>query len=120
MFKILGAILLVLLFFVLLGVMLFTSAVLSFIRRFRSMGDKYDPSDNRSDRDYTGRRQQQYSYRGGRSAATGDTRGTRRDSQETSYSSGQDEVIVDTRSSHRANKRIFDDDEGEYVDFVEE
>ena len=32
----------------------------------------------------------------------------------------QQEIIVDTRDAYVANRQIIADDEGEYVDFVEE
>lgn len=73
----------------------------------------------RSDR--TGRRAQQYHY--------ADKRNQHR-SSETMNDAAQDdqprrtqtesgEVIIDHRSQSRENKKIFSDDDGEYVDFSE-
>jgi len=115
MFKILGIIFLVFLFFLLLIVMMCASAILSFIRKFREMSNRQNHDTDRDDRDYTGRRQQQYSYRYSSDVGSHDTgQGSARSS------AMQDETVVDTRSPQRYGKKIFGDDEGEYVDFVEE
>ena len=71
--------------------------------------------------DHTGRRAQQYHY--------ADNRNQHR-SSETMNDAAQDdqprrtqtesgEVIIDHRSQSRENKKIFSDDDGEYVDFSE-
>jgi len=39
---------------------------------------------------------------------------------ETRSSTSDEEVIIDSRTSDKANRKIFSDDEGEYVDFEEE
>ena len=114
MLNILGIIFLVLIFFVLLGVMLFASAILSFIRKIKDMIG-YDSANDHNSRDYTGRRRQQYAYRDN----TTNTTNSQQQWQQSS-SSVQDETIIDTRSQKKSNKKIFDDNEGEYVDFVEE
>lgn len=116
MFKILGIILLVLLFFALLALMVFASTILSIIRKLRKT--IYGDMDRKDD--YTGRRQQQYSYRGGTSGQQ--SANTRRagHSQQSASSYTDNETIIDTRSPHQTGNRIFDDSEGEYVDFVEE
>lgn len=119
MFKILGIILLLLLFFIFLVVMLFTSVILSFIRRFREMAGNKPHESDRHGRDYTGRRQQQYSYREHYSG-TDRSYGGQRDESSRASAKQQNETVVDTRSSRHFDKKIFDDDEGEYVDFVEE
>ena len=114
MLNILGFIFLALIFFVLLGVMIFASAILSFIRKIKDMIG-YDSASDHSSRDYTGRRRQQYAYRDN-TANTANSQQQRQ--QSSSYT--QDETIVDTRLQNRSSKKIFDDNEGEYVDFVEE
>lgn len=116
MFKLLGILFLVLVFFALLALILFASAIFSVIRKIRNMlhGDE-----NRQD-DYTGRRQQQYTYRGG---TTGQHTRNNQRTQHTWQSGNRNtnnETIFDTRAQDRTDKRIFDDNEGEYVDFVEE
>lgn len=83
---------------------------------------------NRHDRDFTGRRQRQYGYSAKR-GTTGDTRSSSYDTRSSSSASGssgssrrsgQDVVIIDTRSPEKANRRIFSESEGEYVDYTEE
>lgn len=112
MFKIVGILVLVFIFIALMAVTLFASVIFSVIRKLRKM--IYGDAANR-DSDYTGRRQQQYSYRGGNTGqqSAGNTR------QQTGTSTDS-ETIIDTRSPRQTNSRIFDDNEGEYVDFIEE
>ena len=113
MLKFLGIILLVFIFFALLGVMLFTSAIMSFIAKIKEMMRQ----NNEKDRDYTGRQRQQYAYRN--RANTANSRNQQQQWRQSS-SSAEDETVIDTRSRSHSNKKIFDDNEGEYVDFVEE
>lgn len=116
MFKLLGILFLVLVFFALLAFMLFASAILSVIHRILKM---LNGDGSRQD-DYTGRRQQQYTYRGrkpGQQTSNGQrTQHTRQSGNKNT----NNETIFDTRSQDRTDKRIFDDNEGEYVDFIEE
>lgn len=51
---------------------------------------------------------------GGRHANGGSQR------RETRSRASDEEVIIDSRTSDKANRKIFSDDEGEYVDFEEE
>lgn len=78
-----------------------------------------DTINNRFGQNDTGRRSQQYQYnqngrqqRSGNGAAQGDAQPRR-----TQTESG--EVIIDSRHQERENKKIFADDDGEYVDYVE-
>lgn len=113
MLKLLGIIVLFIIFIVLLGVMMFASVILSFLRRFRKFTNNQQ---HEADSDYTGRRQQQYSYR--RQGTAGQqSYGSR---QHNDNSRTTDETVYNTRSQQQAGKKIFADDEGEYVDFVEE
>ncbi|MGM9727412.1 MAG: DUF4834 family protein, partial [Prevotella sp.] len=41
-------------------------------------------------------------------------------SSQHSYSSQEPEIILDTRDPNTVNRQIISDDEGEYVDFIEE
>lgn len=102
MFKIFGILFLVLVFVALFALMLFASAIFSIIRKLRKMLHGDDDQQN----NYTGRQRQQYSY----------TQNTRQSN--TDYTDS--ETIIDTRSPHITSKRIFEDNEGEYVDFIEE
>lgn len=75
--------------------------------------------DDRS-RDNTGRRSRQYAYNGrtaGRHTSSGRT-GNARSDRRTQTASGI--TIIDNRDPERARRKIFADDEGEYVDFKEE
>lgn len=102
MFKIFGILFLVLVFVALFALMLFASAIFSIIRKLRKMLHGDDDQQN----NYTGRQRQQYSY----------TQNTRQSN--TDYTDS--ETIIDTRSPNITGKRIFEDNEGEYVDFIEE
>lgn len=116
MFKIFGIAVLVLAFFVILALMLFASAILSIIRKLR----KFIYGDVEPKGDYTGRRQQQYSYRGGTSGQQSSNTQKTHYNQQSANNYTDSETIIDTRSPRQTYNRIFDDNEGEYVDFVEE
>ena len=60
----------------------------------------------------TGRKRQQYSTR-----QSANTTQSEQYSQTTQTSTG--ETIIDNRHQERENKKIFDDSDGEYVDFEE-
>ena len=81
--------------------------VMSIFRRFRQ-GNNGEESFRRHS--------SQYSFRG--TSYSPNTGGQRR-AQRTS-SSTQPEIIVDTRDPSKVNRQIISDDEGEYVDFIEE
>ena len=87
------------------------------IRRFRrAVGGAGTGRSDRRSRDYTGRRQQQYAYR---EAAGQQRAGTGRRRQCRPSQTDEKIVIFDARSEYVANRRIFADDEGEYVEFTE-
>lgn len=109
MLKVIGIILLLLIFIFFMVVTMFASAILSFIHKFRKMSKGGYTRDE--DSDYMGRRQQQYAYRNSSS--------NQQTNRQQAYTQ-QDETIIDTRSMQQSNKKIFDDSEGEYVDYVEE
>lgn len=85
--------------------------VLSIVRRIRKGG--YDYDDNFDEADNVRRRSNQYSFRG---TTTSFSHSRTANNQR----ANQQEIIVDTRDAHVANRQIIADDEGEYVDFVEE
>lgn len=105
--------------FMAIGVMLIYRAVSHGIRHFKQMMGMDDTEDtsNRHNRNYTGKRQQQYQFHHG---------GTQKGASQDSYSSQQQpnqnsgETIIDQRDNSQTQKKIFSDDEGEYVDYVEE
>ena len=102
--------------------------VLSIFRRIRRGGYDDDYDDNN---DYVRRHSNQYNFRGtttsySRNTSAGQQSQTKENVNNTSnansYSSktsGQ-EIIFDTRDANVAKRQIIADDEGEYVDFVEE
>ena len=89
-------------------------------RRIKSAKDMME--DNLKCRNYTGRRAQQYHY-----ADNGKQQHSSRPMSEAAQDDEQPrrtqtqsgEVIIDNRSAKRENKKIFSDDDGEYVDFSE-
>ena len=91
--------------------------VLSIFRRIRRGG--YDDYDNN---DYVRRHSNQYHFRGSTTSYSrnyNDERPNSNDERRNPNSNGQ-EIIFDTRDANIANRKIIADDEGEYVDFVEE
>ena len=85
--------------------------VLSIVRRIRKGG--YDYDDNFDEADNVRRRSNQYSF-------LGTTTSFSHSRTANNQRANQQEIIVDTRDAHVANRQIIADDEGEYVDFVEE
>lgn len=112
MFKIIGLLFLILAFLAIMALMFFASVIFSVVRKLRKM--IYGDEANR-EHEYTRRRQQQYSYRGGN---TGQQSAS--NTRQQAGSVADNETIIDTRSPHQTSSRIFDDNEGEYVDFIEE
>ena len=107
--------------------MIAVNFVISIFRRIRRGG--YD--DDYDNNDYVRRHSNQYNFRGtttsySRNTSAGQQSQTEENVNNTSntnsYSSktsGQ-EIIFDTRDANVAKRQIIADDEGEYVDFVEE
>lgn len=92
--------------------------VLSIFRRIRRGG--YD--DDYDNNDYVRRHSNQYHFRGSTTSYSRNSNDERRNSNDerrNPNSNGQ-EIIFDTRDANVANRQIIADDEGEYVDFVEE
>ena len=67
-------------------------------------------------REETGRQRQQYSQR----QQTNNNRNTDYAEQPRQTTTATGETIIDNRHQEREGKKIFDDSDGEYVDFVEE
>lgn len=99
--------------------------VVSVIRRIRRGYFGADDDEVYSATDDTRRRSSQYNFRR-TTYSTGSADPRARQSRQQPYRKeqgsgyGRKEVIVDTRDPHTANRQIIPDDEGEYVDFVEE
>ena len=141
MFKgILGALLFVFTLIVFL-VFLAWGYIIRFIRNYRrSMKVKADRKEIHY-RNETGRQRRQYSQRqqqasnGGQQASNGqqqagnDEKYAGNNGQQTDHDNQQDqarrtqtttgETIIDHRHQERENKKIFDDNDGEYVEFTE-
>ncbi|MBQ7513978.1 MAG: DUF4834 family protein [Prevotella sp.] len=127
MFKgILGALLFVFTLIVFL-VFLAWGYIIRFIRNYRrSMKVKADREEIHY-RNETGRQRRQYSQRqqqasnGGQQASNGQQQAGNDNQQDqarrTQTTTG--ETIIDHRHQERENKKIFDDNDGEYVEFTE-
>lgn len=93
--------------------------VAGFFSKVKKVKEDLEENMGQKSRDYTGRRQHQYQYAGrsnneqaqGHAAAEEAPRRTQTDSGE---------VIIDHRTSDKSSRKIFADDDGEYVDFKEE
>lgn len=97
--------------------------VLRFLYRgakfFKNLSSEDDARTNRHNRDYTGRRQQQYGFNG----KTGDRtsqRGERQSNENRHVHTDEGNTITDLRNPQQTGARIISDDEGEYVEFTEE
>lgn len=73
-------------------------------------------------REETGRQRQQYSQRQqyGSTSQASDTDNASSYEQPRTTQTATGETIIDHRHQERESKKIFDDSDGEYVDFVEE
>lgn len=104
--------------FLLIVVLIVLVAIYSFIRRTVKKFKKTVFGDKGADEDYTRRRQQQYHYEERQSS-----QGARRQSDGTSQArrtrTSSGEVIIDNRQPEKSGRKIFTEDDGEYVDFVE-
>jgi hypothetical protein len=90
-------------------IMLLTgSYILKKIREFRKAAEQAADQQAFNYRTETGRQRQQYSNRQRTQSAS---------SQTTQTATG--ETIIDNRQQKRENKKIFDDSDGEYVEFEE-
>ena len=98
-------------FLIVLIVMLTGGLILRAIRRMRQAAERAVEEQERLHREETGWRRQQYSQRQ-------QTNWSRQSAQATETATG--ETIIDNRHQHRSDRKIFDDTDGEYVDFVEE
>ena len=118
-----GLLFLVLLVIIIGGIILMIAVnfILSIIRRIRR--GRYDDDDYFDTEDNVRRHSNQYHFRGTETSYSNTARGAQREEARQSYSnsnSSEQEIIVDMRDAQVANRQIISDDEGEYVDFVEE
>jgi len=101
---------------IIVGVMIFRFCYRIYSRIRNTKRAFEDAVNNNQRRDYTGRKAQQYHFdEHGRKRSSGG--GTQEAPRRVQTQSG--EVIIDHRSQERENKKIFDDNDGEYIDFTE-
>ena len=118
-----GLLFIVLLVIIIGGIILLIAVnfILSIIRRIRR--GRYDDDDYFDTEDNVRRHSNQYHFRGTETSYSNTARGAQREEARQSSSnsnSSEQEIIVDMRDAQVANRQIISDDEGEYVDFVEE
>ena len=97
--------------FVVFILLLTGSFILKKIREFRKAAEQVADQQAFNYRTETGRQRQQYSNRQKTQSA--------QSSQSTHTTTPTGETIIDNRQQKRENKKIFDDSEGEYVEFEE-
>ena len=115
-------------FLIVLFLMLAGGLILRTIRRMRVAAEKAAEARERQYRDETGRRPQQYSQRQqtrqseqtSQSDEASESDWSRQTTQPKETVTESGETIIDHRHQHRNDRKIFDDTDGEYVDFVEE
>ena len=117
-------------FFIVLILMLTGGFILRTISKMRKAATDAVNARERQYRDETGRQRQQYSQRQqnaqrqqggfGGDTASGDEDGGEYYTEAIRTQTSTGETIIDHRHQQRENKKIFDDADGEYVDFVEE
>ncbi|MGN1228602.1 MAG: DUF4834 family protein [Prevotella sp.] len=118
-----GILFIVLLVIIIGGIILMIAVnfILSIIRRIRH--GKYADDDYFDTEDNVRRHSNQYHFRGTTTSYSNTNRRTTQNESQQSFrnpNSAEPEIIVDTRDANVANRQIISDDEGEYVDFVEE
>lgn len=108
---------------VMLAVRFFWSAIVrmrDMLRRIMGVGP-----DSYGSEDYTGRRSSQYTFsHGGRRASSSSGRTSSSSSGRSSSGGRRSQTssgttIIDNRNPEQARRKIFSEDEGEYVDFEE-
>ena len=111
--------LLFLFFLIILILMLTGGFILKKIREFRKAVQDAADQQAFNYRAETGRKRQQY---GNRTQSTQQAQGAQREYQSTTRHTQTEtgETIIDNRHQKRADRKIFDDSDGEYVDFTEE
>lgn len=118
-----GLLFIILLMIIIGGIILMIAVnfILSIIRRIRR--GRYDDDDYFDTEDNVRRHSNQYHFRGTETSYSNTARSAQREEARQSSSnsnSSEQEIIVDMRDAQVANRQIISDDEGEYVDFVEE
>ena len=118
MLNVLLGILAFIFFFIVLILMLTGGFILRTISKMRKAATDAVNARERQYRDETGRQRQQGGF--GDDTASGDEDGGEYYTEAIRTQTSTGETIIDHRHQQRENKKIFDDSEGEYVEFVEE
>jgi uncharacterized protein HemX len=108
-------------FLIVLILLLVGSYLYCTYRKIRIAAQRAAERQAQQHREETGRQRQQYGQRQQRQnqSAQGFQNAEREDQPRTTQTA-TGETIIDHRHQERENKKIFDDSDGEYVDFVEE
>ena len=105
-------------FLVILILLLVGSYLYRTFRKIRVAAQRAAERQAQQYREETGRQRQQYSQRQQTGSTTSGDTNQYSEARQTTTATG--ETIIDHRHQERENKKIFDDSDGEYVDFVEE
>ncbi len=106
-------------------VMLTGSYVVRTFRKMKKTAEQMAEQQARQHREETARQRQQYSHRTQYSQQSQQSQRTYTtqeayDEQPRRTQTASGETIIDHRHQERENKKIFDDSDGEYVEFTEE
>ena len=108
-------------FLIVLILLLVGSYLYRTYRKIRIAAQRAAERQAQQHREETGRQRQQYSQRQQtRNHSAQSFQNSERDDQPRTTQTATGETIIDNRHQERENKKIFDDSDGEYVDFVEE
>ena len=105
-------------FLVVLILLLVGSYIYRTYRKIRVAAQRAADRQAQQHREETGRQRQQYSQR--QQSGPTDNQESSDYEQPRTTTTATGETIIDNRHQERENKKIFDDSDGEYVDFVEE
>ena len=125
MFKAIFGFLSFIILLVVLIIMLTAGMILRAVRKMRKAAMDAVNEREQQYRDETGRQRQQYSQRqqtrtAGPTSDTGYTSDMSDDDAPRQTQTETGETIIDHHHQQRENKKIFDDADGEYVEFTEE
>jgi Flp pilus assembly protein TadG len=94
--------------------------VVKSIKKFKKAAEQAADKREQQFRDEVGRQRQQYSQRQQPTGHAEQPNGFNGYEQPRQTTTATGETIIDNRHQERESKKIFDDSDGEYVDFVEE
>ncbi len=115
-----GVIIFAAVFVIIIGVMLFRFLYRIYSRIRNTKKAMEDVLYNHQRQDYTGRRAQQYHFdENGKKQQRSSNATAQEEPQPRRTQTQSGEVIIDHRHQKRENKKIFTEDDGEYVDFSE-